>query len=102
MLQERVTALRFDGYTLVPIHIDNGIGQGDPLSMMLYQYYNADLLDIPKVDGELAMAYVDNTIMIATAETFSEAHNKLANMMTRKEALWTGPLSTTHRLNTRN
>jgi len=48
MLQERITALKFDGYTSEPIKIDNGIGQGDPLSMVLYQFYNADLLDIPK------------------------------------------------------
>ena len=38
MLRGRVTTLKFDGYTSAPIHIDNGIGQGDPLSMALYQY----------------------------------------------------------------
>jgi len=84
MLQDWVTALKFDGYTSEPIKIDNGIGQGDPLSMGIYQYYNADLLDIPEDKGESAMAYVDDLVMIATADTFPEAHEKLQNMMTRE------------------
>ena len=44
MLRGRVTTLKFDGYTSEPINIDNGIGQGDPLSMGMYQYYNTDLI----------------------------------------------------------
>jgi len=83
MLQDRVTALKFDGYMLEPIKIDNGIGQGDLLSMGIYQYYNADLLDIPKEKGKSAMAYVDNLVMITTADIFPEAHEKLWSMMTR-------------------
>jgi len=63
MLQDQVTTLKFDGYTSEPIKIDNGIGQGDPLSMGIYQYYNADLLDIPKEEGKSAMAYVDDSVM---------------------------------------
>ena len=66
-----------------PIGIDNGIGQGDPLSMILYQFYNADLLDIPAEKGELAIAYVDDMLLLATAVTFQEAHVKLVSMMTR-------------------
>ena len=46
MLEGRMTSLRFDDYTSDPIKIDNGIGQGDPLSMVLYQFYNADILDM--------------------------------------------------------
>jgi hypothetical protein len=48
MLTGRSTSLKYDGYTLEPITIDNSIGQGDPLLMVLYQFYNADLLDILK------------------------------------------------------
>jgi ribonuclease HI/exonuclease III len=83
MLQERKTTLKFDGYESDPIHIDNGIGQGDPLSMVLYQFYNADLLDIPKDDSENAIAYVDDSLMLATAKTFKNAHRKLSDMMSR-------------------
>ena len=67
-----------------PIDIDNGIGQGDPLSMILYQFYNVDLLDIPTEKGETAIAYVDDTLLLATAVNFHEAHDKLVSMMTRE------------------
>ena len=33
------TALKFNNYILEQIMLGNGIGQGDPLSMILYQYY---------------------------------------------------------------
>lgn len=49
--------------------------------MVLYQYYNADLLDIPRGKNKDALAYMDNTIMVATTETFAEAHEKLVDMM---------------------
>jgi hypothetical protein len=52
MLEGRITTLKFDDYTSAPIPIDNGIGQGDPMSMALYQFYNADLLDIPDAKHE--------------------------------------------------
>ena len=84
MLGNRHTALKFNGYTSDPIEINNGIGQGDPLSMVMYQFYNADLLDIPRDKSEGAIAYVDDTLLIATAERFKEAHNKLSNMMGRE------------------
>jgi hypothetical protein len=94
MLDGRSTALKYDGFTSEPIAIDNGftsepiaidnsIGQGDPLSMVLYQYYNTDLLDIPKGGSEDTLAYVDDTILVATADDFPAAHTKLTSMMTR-------------------
>jgi hypothetical protein len=81
MLTNRSTTLKYDGHSSEPIRLDNGIGQGDPLSMVLYQYYNADLLDIPRGKNEDTLAYVDDTIMLATTETSNEAHTKLADMM---------------------
>lgn len=47
MLKDRKTCLKFDDHKSKSIDIDNGIGQGDPLLMVLYQYYNTDLLDMP-------------------------------------------------------
>ena len=84
MLKERATTLRFDGYVTDRIPIDNGIGQGDPLSMVLYQYYNADLVDIPTHPEEDAVAYVDDAFMLASGKDFPSAHQKLADMMTRE------------------
>ena len=84
MLWGRVTTLKFDGYSLAPIHIDNGIGQGDPLSIIMYQYYNTDLLDIPSNKDEDVMAFVDDSFMLAIVDTFEEAHKMLADMMGRE------------------
>ena len=84
MLLNRTTKLKFDGYESEDHSINNGIGQGDPLSMILYQFYNADLLDIPESSDESSMAYVDDALLVAIAKTFREAHQMLAAMMTRR------------------
>lgn len=83
LLHNCTTKLKFDNYTSEDIHISNGIGQGDLLSMVLYQYYNVDLLDIPKGANESAMAYVDDAILIAIGANFTETHKTLTDMMTR-------------------
>jgi hypothetical protein len=84
MLKERVTTLRFNGYTIERIPIDNGIGQGNPLSMVMYQYYNVDLIDIPKHPDKDAVAYVDNAFMLALGKDFPSAHQRIAAMMSRE------------------
>lgn len=83
MLENRCTTLRFDDHTLDAIALDNGIGQGDPLSMALYQYYNVDILEIPIKPQEMAEAYVDDTILTVSAKSFEEAHQMLVEMMNR-------------------
>lgn len=83
MLKNRSTVLKFDGYTSDAIVLNNGIGQGDPLSMALYQFYNADILDIPAGREETAIAYVDDAILIASGATFQDTHDVLEKMMTR-------------------
>ena len=88
MLDGRSTRLKFDDHTSEPIKIDNGIGQGDPLSMVLYQFYNADILDIPTLSNESAIAYVDDALILATAKDFAATHNTLANMMTREGGIY--------------
>jgi hypothetical protein len=84
LLHNCTTKLKFDDYTSEDIHINNGIGQGDPLSMVLYQYYNTDVLDIPNNSNKSAMAYVDDAILITTGENFVETHKMLTDMMTRE------------------
>jgi len=54
------TKLKFDNYTLEWFELDNGIGQGDPLYMILYLFYNADMLDVAWEKNELALGYVDD------------------------------------------
>jgi hypothetical protein len=53
----------------------------------LYQFYNADLLNIPSGPNQLAIAYVDNTILFASSDTFKETHKTLLNMMTKEEGV---------------
>lgn len=83
LLKERYTPLKFDDYISEVIALDNGIGQGDLLSMILYQYYNADLLNIPNGTNEAASAYVDDVILVKTAKDFVGMHEILAALMTR-------------------
>lgn len=88
MLEGRTTYLRFDDHTSNAINIDNGIGQGDPLSMVLYQFYNADILDIPQHTSEAAIAYVDDALIMATAKDFDSTHEILEDMMTRPGGIY--------------
>jgi hypothetical protein len=87
MLENRCTTLCFDDHTSEAITLDNGIRQGDPLSMALYQYYNTDILEIPSSPQESVEAYVDNVILTASAKTFEEAHIMLADMMMRTRGM---------------
>ena len=67
MLKNRHTTLRFADHTSEAVTLDNGIGQGDLLSMVLYQYYNTDILEIPNKPQESAEAYVDDAILTASS-----------------------------------
>jgi hypothetical protein len=86
LLHNRKTRLKFNDYISDIINITNGIGQGDPLSMLLYILYNTDLLDIPdNPTEEDALGYVDDIALIATGSDFVETNNRLTDMMTKEE-----------------
>ena len=86
LLTNRRTKLKFDDYTSDIIHIENGIGQGDPLSMLLYILYNADLLELPDhPTDEDAIGYVDDVALIAVGNDFTETNNRLQDMMTKED-----------------
>jgi len=82
MLHDRVTTLKFDGFASDAIQIDNGISQGDLLLMVLYEFYNADLLDIPNSRDKDAMAFVDDSFMLAVADSFEEASVAMTQLTT--------------------
>src|SRR6266481_2751052 len=48
MLTGHRTRLKFNEYVSDWKSINNGIVQGDPLSMILYLFYNVDLIEGPK------------------------------------------------------
>ena len=81
MIQGRRTQLRFDDFTSEWFVIHNSIGQGNPLSMLLYIIYDSDLIDIARNKGELTLAFIDNTVFITIANTFTETHKILKNML---------------------
>jgi hypothetical protein len=83
-LTGRSTKLRFNDYLSEPIALQNGIGQGDPMSMVVYLFYNADILDLPRNKNELAVAYVDDTALFVEGLTFDDTHTTLKRMMNRR------------------
>jgi ribonuclease HI len=85
LLNGRRTQLKFDGHLSDWIPITNGIGQGDPLSMILYIIYNADLVDVAKgrTKKERTLAFVDDTAFIAIGNDFHETHAILKDMLER-------------------
>jgi hypothetical protein len=49
--------------------------------MILYLFYNTDLLDIPTEKGQAAVAFVDDTNLYAEGDTYEEAYDSLRDMM---------------------
>ena len=77
---------KFDDFTSETINVINGIGQGDPLSMLLYIIYNASLLEITDNDEhEDALGYVDDIALLAIGGDFVETTARLKNMMEKHE-----------------
>lgn len=84
LLTGRRTILKFDDYTSSWFSILNGIGQGDPISMIIYLFYNADLLDIARGASEMAVGYVDDGALLVAGVTFEENNRKLRKMMNKR------------------
>jgi len=85
LLENRRTRMKFDDYISLVIEITNGIGQGDPLSMILYIIYNADLLELARMPDENSIGFVDDALVIAIGPTFKKTTKTLKNYMTRPE-----------------
>jgi Reverse transcriptase (RNA-dependent DNA polymerase) len=84
-LQNRQTRIQFNDFTSELLNIDNGCNQGDPISVILYHFYNAALIEVAKKDkGELAPAFIDDVTYLAAGPTFKRTHTKIAHMMNWK------------------
>lgn len=96
MLTNCGTRLQFNNYLSDPIHISNGMTQGCPLLMLLYAFYNTDLIDIAKGKCELSTDFINDCAFIAIADTLDNSHGILKNMMERTNGGLTGPTPTIH------
>ena len=85
MVTGRKARLKFDDYISNWFLLDNGIGQGDPLSMLLYLFYNADILDVAKGPDDMSLGYIDDIALVVTAKTFTQMHRSLSHMMLRRK-----------------
>jgi hypothetical protein len=86
LLTNRRTKIKFDDFLSEAIQIINRIGQGDPLSMLLYIIYNTDLLKI--IDDEQyedALGYVDDIALLAIGDNFDQTTAKLKNLIEKRE-----------------
>ena len=81
MLANRHTHLKFNNFLLDWISIDNGIGQGDPLSMILYLYYNANPIDVVSSRSQAAITFIDNANLYAEGAIYEAAYYNLCNML---------------------
>jgi exonuclease III len=89
MLASRRTQLTFDDYTSEWIELNNGIGQGDPMLMILYLYYSAGLLEVVKKstrggETEDSEAWVDDTALFVATKTEKEGARRLVDIMERE------------------
>ncbi|CDO73955.1 hypothetical protein BN946_scf185043.g2 [Trametes cinnabarina] len=84
-LDSRKTRLKFDDYTSDPFDILSGIDQGCPLSVILYAFYNSDLIDSADTsDGEKAVGSMDDVALVVTGKTFVACHDKIRRFMDRE------------------
>ena len=83
-LEGQKTRIHFDNFTSDLLNIDNGCDQGDPTSVILYQFYNGGLIDISKESNtELAPAFINEVMFLAGGKTFEITHTKIHSMMMR-------------------
>ncbi|CCA77407.1 hypothetical protein PIIN_11384 [Serendipita indica DSM 11827] len=84
MLTGRSTRLKFDEVHSAPCAITNGNSQGCPLSMILYLFYIAPLLEIANGKDQLTLRFVDDSTLIAIGQNFHDTHLGLKDMMERE------------------
>jgi len=84
-VEDRRTTMRFNGYTSKARRLRRGIDQGCPLSGIIFQFYNADLLELgDSKRGEDAVGFVDNMLLLAHTGTLGESNGKVKAMMEKE------------------
>lgn len=80
----RHTTINFDDFESAIIKIVSGADQGCPMSQLIFQFYNADLIE-PDIlhPEELKVGFVDDVALLAEGATFEAANQAITSMMTR-------------------
>jgi ribonuclease HI len=83
LLHDRETVLRFGDYTSPRFAVNNGIGQGCPLSMTSWIFYNADFFDLTVTGNKdsVSLGFVDDKTVIAIGPNLNETTNSLKTFM---------------------
>jgi hypothetical protein len=85
-LKGQTTQLRFNGATSQTIPTLAGTPQGSPLSPILYMYYNAELLDIPKRHPYChSLGFIDDIAYGIQGQTNKRNAAKLGEMLEEAE-----------------
>ena len=83
-LKGRSTQLHFNGAKSERISTPAGVPQGSPLSPLLYMYYNADLLDIPRNRGT-SIGFIDDIVFGVEGRSDRGNANKLEAILKEAE-----------------
>jgi ribonuclease HI len=86
-LTGRSTKLKLEEYTAPSKPIQTGIPQGSPMSLGLYLFYNADLIEACKTENTEAVGYVDDASILAIGPT-SQHNCKTLKKIHRKAEQW--------------
>jgi hypothetical protein len=84
ILTGKTVYLKFDDYVLDPFPLLNSIGQGDLILMIIYLFYNVDLLQVAKGLNKMAGTFVDDTAFLAKGPSFVDMHTILKRLMNRE------------------
>jgi hypothetical protein len=108
MLEGRSTRLKFNDFISDIIAITNGNSQGCPLSMILYSFYIAPLLEIADGKRTTTIGFVDDTTLVAKGKTFTETHQLIRDLLEKTNGAleWShshdSPLELSKRLESRD
>ena len=86
LLSNRRTRLRFNNFKSDTIQVQNSIGQGNLLSILLYIYYNTDLLNIPtNTQKKDTMGYINDITLLSIGNNFTETTEQIEDIMVRED-----------------